>query len=295
MGWEGVAGAHRINRRGWLVLDVREGYSSGVTAGGSRWSTTANPGNLDEWLTKPCWASHSCVTSYRKWPWSTMFGASTATPALLMPAADSRVLVPRHRSPRMPWMDALGGSLPALRRGSALSNGGGGGGLGARDRGGRPDEVLVEDHCGRAAERRISWRGLGRRGIHSGPGGHALMMPPDPSRFRVWPPEGLDRKPRKHESGRLGNSLRLSGVAPDAARWKWTTVLRRRRQQRPRRRRPRRGGCGQRHRRHRGHWRPVGAAPAARGSLRQCRTAAESEVPRKGRGRRRKTHLAGRS
>lgn len=214
-----------------------------------------------------------------------MFGASTATPALLMPAGDSRVLVPRHRSPRMPWMDALGGSLPALRRGSALSNGGGGGGgtgHWTRDRGGRPDEVLVEDHCGRAAERRISGCGPGCRGTHSGPVGHALMMPPDPSRFRVWPPEGLDRKPRKHESGRLGKSLRLSGVAPDAARWKWTTVLRRRRQQRPRRRRPRRGGCGQRRRGHRRHPRRVGAAPGARGSLRQCRTAAGSEVPREG-------------
>lgn len=46
----------------------------------------------------------------------TILGASTATPALLMPAGLSRVLVPRHSVHRMPWIDAEGGSLPALMR-----------------------------------------------------------------------------------------------------------------------------------------------------------------------------------
>jgi len=77
--------------------------------------TTLNPGNLELCEHQSCSQSHSWRTSISLMnsPVATRFGMSMAIPELLMPPMLLFVLVPRYRSPMIPWRLELGLSRPA--------------------------------------------------------------------------------------------------------------------------------------------------------------------------------------
>ena len=84
-----------------LCFSLRDGYSSGVTAGGNFGLTAAKPGNLSEPFANDCAFIHSWVRSKDISPCTTMFGASTATAADDIPAIEAGVRVLLHSSPRV--------------------------------------------------------------------------------------------------------------------------------------------------------------------------------------------------